>query len=155
LTRFAWRSKQNLDFAFLMLQARNRGKLYLQLEDDVLAKEGFISTIYNFAMDRIVRKKPWIVIEFSELGFIGKLFNSENLIMFAQYLVMFYRDKPVDWLLESFLETKVCTPEQERQKCESTKSKLRVAHKPSLFQHIGTQSSLKGREEDGVIGDLY
>lgn len=45
-------------------------------------------------MDRIVRKKPWIVIEFSELGFIGKLFNSENLIMFAQYLVMFYRDKP-------------------------------------------------------------
>ena len=39
LTRFAWRSKQNLDFAFLMLQVKSRGKLYLQLEDDVLTKE--------------------------------------------------------------------------------------------------------------------
>ncbi len=49
--RVIWRSKQNLDYAFLMMYAANgRGTFYVQLEDDVLTKPGYLSTMREFAL---------------------------------------------------------------------------------------------------------
>lgn len=36
MERVTWRSKQALDFSFLMMYAKDRGTFYVQLEDDVL-----------------------------------------------------------------------------------------------------------------------
>lgn len=38
----------------------------------------------------------WDMLEFSSLGFIGKLFRSEDLSRVVNFLLMFYKDKPVD-----------------------------------------------------------
>lgn len=70
--RVKWRTKQNLDFAFLMMYAQPRGTFYVQLEDDILAKKNFISTMKNYALQKISEKAPWFVLEFCQLGFIGK-----------------------------------------------------------------------------------
>ena len=67
-----WRSKQNLDFAFLMSYAQKRGTFYVQLEDDILAKKNFISTMKSFALQKISAKENWFVLDFCQLGFIGE-----------------------------------------------------------------------------------
>lgn len=70
--RVKWRSKQNLDMAFLMMYAQPRGLFYVQLEDDILAKKNCVSTMRTFALEKMARKEPWFVLVFCQLGFIGK-----------------------------------------------------------------------------------
>lgn len=70
--RVRWRSKQNLDFGFLMAYAQPKATFYVQLEDDILAKRGFVTIMKNFALDKTARKEPWFVLDFCQLGFIGK-----------------------------------------------------------------------------------
>lgn len=74
LERVKWRSKQNLDFAYMMAYAQPKATFYVQLEDDILAKRGFISTMKNFALEKSAKKDApaWFVLEFCQLGFIGE-----------------------------------------------------------------------------------
>ncbi|KAJ9594645.1 hypothetical protein L9F63_027372, partial [Diploptera punctata] len=51
--RVRWRTKQNLDFAFLMMYSQPKATFYVQLEDDILAKKNFISTMKNYALQKI------------------------------------------------------------------------------------------------------
>merc|ERR1711893_578481 len=89
-----------------MMHAKDRGTFYVQLEDDVLTKKGYISTMKKFALGRIAEKKPWFVIDFCQLGFIGKMFKSVELPWLVNFFLMFYNDKPVDWLLENLIQKK-------------------------------------------------
>lgn len=41
---------------------------------------------------------------------IGKLFKSENLTDFIRFFLMFYKDKPIDWLLGDIIQVKMCNP---------------------------------------------
>ncbi|XP_071128021.1 alpha-1,3-mannosyl-glycoprotein 4-beta-N-acetylglucosaminyltransferase B-like isoform X1 [Mytilus edulis] len=141
--RVKWRTKQNLDFSFLMLYARTRGIYYVQLEDDVLAKPGYFTIMKTFAEQQ--SQKDWILLEFSSLGFIGKMFKSSKLPIVVEFFLMFFKDKPIDWLLDYLLAVKVCNPEKDSKHCNRMKQEVRVRFKPSLFQHVGMQSSLKGK----------
>ncbi|XP_067003248.1 alpha-1,3-mannosyl-glycoprotein 4-beta-N-acetylglucosaminyltransferase B isoform X2 [Anabrus simplex] len=180
--RVRWRSKQNLDFAFLMMYAQPKGTFYVQLEDDILAKKNFVSTMKNYALQKISEKAPWFVLEFCQLGFIGKMFKCVELPWLVQFFLMFYNDKPVDWLLDHLISTKICSLDKDgmmshsdvmepsssqnarpaflgtkkdgghrrvvdyhKKQCKKAKSQLWLQYKPSLFQHIGTHSSLKGK----------
>ena len=46
-------------------------------------------------------------------GCAGKLFKSYDLPFIVEFILMFYRDKPVDWLLDHLLYVKVCNPEKD------------------------------------------
>ncbi|XP_037253186.1 alpha-1,3-mannosyl-glycoprotein 4-beta-N-acetylglucosaminyltransferase-like protein MGAT4D isoform X1 [Falco biarmicus] len=140
--RVRWRTKQNLDYSFLMLYAQPKGTFYLQLEDDIIAKPGYIQSIKDFAAKQ---SQEWMILEFSQLGFIGKLFKSEDLPLIVDFFLMFYKDKPIDWLMDHLLWVKVCNPEKDAIHCEKEKAKLRIRAKPSLFQHVGIYSSLAGK----------
>jgi len=48
LKRVQWRSKQNLDYAFLMMYSQTRGFYYVQLEDDIITKPKFVQIYKNF-----------------------------------------------------------------------------------------------------------
>ncbi|CAH0383069.1 unnamed protein product [Bemisia tabaci] len=143
--RVKWRSKQNLDYAFLMMYAQSRGMFYVQLEDDILAKTNFITTMKSVALKAIVRRQNWFVLDFCQLGFIGKMFKCFELPWIIQFFIMFFNDKPCDWLLENIIHTKVCRLDDDDKKCKKRKAKIWVQYEPSLFQHIGTTSSLKGK----------
>ncbi|XP_010217988.1 PREDICTED: glycosyltransferase 54 domain-containing protein [Tinamus guttatus] len=140
--RVRWRTKQNLDYSFLMLYAQPKGTFYLQLEDDIIAKSEYFQAINNFAAKQ---SQEWMILEFSQLGFIGKLFKSEDLPFIVDFFLMFHKDKPIDWLLDHLLWVKVCNPEKDAVHCEKEKAKLRIRAKPSLFQHVGIHSSLSGK----------
>lgn len=149
LERVKWRSKQNLDFAYLMAYAHSKGTFYVQLEDDILTKRQFITTMKKFALIKSALTKPdqpdWFVLDFCQLGFIGKMFKSAELPYLITYFQMFYNDKPVDWLLTYFIESKVCRTDKDQKHCNLEKARYWQHFRKSLFQHIGTSSSLKGK----------
>eukprot|EP00064_Thunnus_orientalis_P009849 superscaffoldBa00001276_g9875 len=141
--RVKWRTKQNLDFSFLMLYAQDKGTFYVQLEDDVVAKADYYNAMKTFAIQEA--SKQWLYLEFSQLGFIGKMFRTSDLPMIAEFFLMFHRDKPIDWLLDHILWVKVCNPEKDAKDCNQRKALLKQRYKPSLFQHVGLHSSLPGK----------
>ena len=143
-SRFNWRCQQVLDFAWLMTHASAKGVYYLQLEDDVLATKGFVSTILAFTAKKTVSNKDWFVINYCKLGFIGKLFKARDLPHFVQFLVLFYTAKPVDWLLDRYLNVLHCRNADNVKECTRTKSRYSVFG-PALFQHVGVHSSLAGK----------
>lgn len=108
MERVKWRTKQNLDFVFLMAYAQPKGTFYVQLEDDILAKHNFITTMKDYAIEVTSKKPNWFVLDFCQLGFIGKLFKSAELPWAITFIQMFYNDKPVDWLLDYLVITKIC-----------------------------------------------
>ncbi|CAL8358700.1 unnamed protein product [Merluccius merluccius] len=141
--RVKWRTKQTLDFSFLMLYAQDKGTYYVQLEDDIVATAGYYETMKSYAIQQ--SSHQWLFLEFSQLGFIGKMFHAHDLQMIAEFFLMFHKDKPIDWLLDHILWVKVCNPEKDEKDCNAQKSLIKHRHKPSLFQHVGLHSSLSGK----------
>ena len=70
MERVSWRSKQALDFSFLMMYAKDRGTFYVQLEDDVLTKkvrncvELFRNLKWNFSR---ISYQLWNVLPWGKL----------------------------------------------------------------------------------------
>uniref|UniRef100_A0A8C3ALW8 Alpha-1,3-mannosyl-glycoprotein 4-beta-N-acetylglucosaminyltransferase A n=1 Tax=Cyclopterus lumpus TaxID=8103 RepID=A0A8C3ALW8_CYCLU len=142
--RVKWRTKQNLDYSFLMMYAVSKGVYYVQLEDDIVAKPNYFATMKNFALQ--LSSEDWMILEFSQLGFIGKMFQAPDLNLIVEFIFMFYKEKPIDWLLDHILWVKSAILRKMRYKhCERQKSSLRVRFRPSLFQHVGLHSSLAGK----------
>lgn len=126
--RVTFRSKQNVDYAFLMNYAGGQGQYYLQLEDDVTSAENFVTAIAKNIHQH--KSTSWATLEFSTLGYIGKLYKAVHLPLLARFLFLFYQEMPCDWLLSHFRTLLV--------------QKAPIVIKPSLFQHIGTFSSFQG-----------
>jgi len=70
--RVIWRSKQNLDYAFIMMYCQPKGSFYVQIEDDIITKPQFHTIMKNTALQRIANGQEWFLLDFGELGFIGK-----------------------------------------------------------------------------------
>ena len=110
------------------------------------------------------------MIEFSPLGFIGKLFKTSDLTFFINMFILFsnYRVnlffilnilkiktdyflikniKPVDMLHSVVLDLIACNPSKDNSKCEENLKKISKKYASSLFQHIGIESSLKGKTQ--------
>ncbi|XP_029993811.1 alpha-1,3-mannosyl-glycoprotein 4-beta-N-acetylglucosaminyltransferase C-like isoform X2 [Sphaeramia orbicularis] len=128
--RVSFRSKQNVDYSFLIHYSAGLGKYYLQLEDDVSSAKNFLSTIKLRINEQNTKKTTWAMLEFSVLGYIGKLYKSAHLPLLARFLFLFYQEMPCDWLMTHF--RLVMT------------QKDTILFKPSLFQHMGTFSSFQG-----------
>ncbi|XP_021954594.1 alpha-1,3-mannosyl-glycoprotein 4-beta-N-acetylglucosaminyltransferase B [Folsomia candida] len=143
--RTRWRTKQNLDYAYLMMYAKNRGKYYVQLEDDVLSRRGFITTMKDFALKTTVKTSDWFMLDFCQLGFIGKLFRGSDLWKLVEFILLFFKDKPGDWLLSHFFSVKYCKLDYNHKRCLRELERHWIHFKPSLFQHIGMISSLNGK----------
>lgn len=69
--------------------------------------------IKQFTASTTVANPGWFFIEYCQVGGIGKLFKSVDLMHFITYVQLFYNNLPIDWLLESYLADKVCTIEKQ------------------------------------------
>ncbi|XP_050413868.2 alpha-1,3-mannosyl-glycoprotein 4-beta-N-acetylglucosaminyltransferase C-like isoform X2 [Patella vulgata] len=124
--RVKWRSKQNLDYAYLMAYSANLSQYYLQLEDDLLTREGYLDNIKEFIKEH--KKHDWAMLDFNESGFIGKLYHSPDIVKLATVLKSFFNEKPCDYLISDFLKLML--------------QQKRYYYKPKLFRHLGLHSSL-------------
>ncbi|NWW02715.1 MGT4C acetylglucosaminyltransferase, partial [Oreocharis arfaki] len=126
--RVRFRSKQNVDYAFLLAFAANLSSYYLMIEDDVWSAKSFLTAIRRALASQ--EGSNWATLEFSKLGYIGKLYRSSDLPRLAHFLLLFYQEMPCDWLLVHFRQLLA--------------QKDVIRFKPSLFQHMGLYSSFQG-----------
>lgn len=128
MERVQWRAKQNVDFAYLCLYSRNISDYYIQLEDDVLSAKNFS----NYIRVQIENtSNSWFMLEFSRLGFIGKLFKSADIDWVANFLLKYYETRPGDLLLGKMLAV--------------AGQNTPIHADFSLFQHNGKFSSLENK----------
>ncbi|KAL1775530.1 alpha-1,3-mannosyl-glycoprotein 4-beta-N-acetylglucosaminyltransferase MGAT4E isoform X1 [Sigmodon hispidus] len=93
-------SKQNVDHAFLMSFASKLSMYFLLIEDDVFCAPNFVTHIHSKVINR--KSHAWVLLEFSNMGFLGKLFHSRDLPLLARFLLHFHRERPLDWLILHF-----------------------------------------------------
>lgn len=124
--RMFWRSKQTIDFAFLMQFSKSFSPYYLQLEDDVIATQDYDVYIRQYIQEK--EGTFWFNLNFSNLGFIGKLYRSDTLENQARLFRLFYTEMPVDLLMSAY---RVMLGNDE---AETTYFK-------NLFLHVGYESS--------------
>ena len=124
--RMFWRSKQTIDFAFLMQYCKSFSPYYLQLEDDVIATQDYDVYIRQYIKEK--ERTFWFNLDFSNLGFIGKLYRSDTLKNQARFFRLFYTEMPVDLLMSAY---RVILGNEESETTYST----------NLFRHIGYESS--------------
>ncbi len=136
--RVKWRAKQVSDFSFMFLYSQNLSQYYIQIEDDVICAKNFVPAIQSYVKHH--NSHAWAMLEFSELGFIGKLFKSSDLTKLAKYMLTFYDEQPVDWLIRYFRM--------------SMSQKNIYLRKPTLFQHIGLKSSFD-TSQDNKLKDRF
>ncbi|XP_078361234.1 alpha-1,3-mannosyl-glycoprotein 4-beta-N-acetylglucosaminyltransferase C-like [Oculina patagonica] len=136
--RIFWRSKQNIDFAFLMCYCHGLSQYYLHIEDDVLPSPSFYAKLRDFISSV---KKPWPILDATYLGHVAKVYHGNDLENLATYLYLMYDEMPVDWLIDFWRKVKYDRPYDEE-----------FIYPPaSLFQHAGSHSSFaenKGRDTD-------
>ncbi|XP_060035163.1 alpha-1,3-mannosyl-glycoprotein 4-beta-N-acetylglucosaminyltransferase-like protein MGAT4E isoform X2 [Erinaceus europaeus] len=107
-------SRQNVDHAFLLSFASKLSDYFLLLDDNVLCAHHFVSHIS--AKVNAIKPSTWVLLEFSNMGFLGKLFHSEDLPRLAHFLLLFHKEKPLPQLLPRFRalldqkESQVCRP---------------------------------------------
>lgn len=93
-----------------------------------------------------------MILQFSQLGIIGQMFKSLDLSLIVESILVFYRDKPIDWLRDHILWVKVCNPEKNAKLWDPHKAYLRVRFNLSLFQFVSTQSLLAGGQDPETEG---
>ena len=145
LKRVHWRTKQNLDFAYLMMYSYSRGDYYIQLEDDVIAAPEYVSLIKKCITDLKNNNTEWFTVKFCRLGFIGQLLKCQDLPQLITFLLIFHEDQPSDWLLDYLVQVRTCRKDKNDKDCRKRKDSLWRTYPNSLFQHIGYHSSLDGK----------
>ncbi|XP_053515491.1 alpha-1,3-mannosyl-glycoprotein 4-beta-N-acetylglucosaminyltransferase-like protein MGAT4E [Artibeus jamaicensis] len=93
-------SKQNVDHAFLVSFAAGLSDYFLLLEDDAFCAPNFITHIRRRLGS--MSRTPWVLMELSNLGLLGKLLHGRDLPLLAHFLLLFHKEKPLDQLLPHF-----------------------------------------------------
>ncbi|KAL6742449.1 hypothetical protein Aduo_015598 [Ancylostoma duodenale] len=143
LDRMFWRTKQNIDYIYIMTYASQRCEYYMQLEDDVVAAASYARVLFNYIA--VKSGTEWFVISFSTMGFIGKLFSGASLKYMTYAIALYYRYKPVDWIFEDVLRSRYCSLDKSSQDCTQAVSSHQLSSGASQFQHVGQISSLSGK----------
>ncbi|KAM6217316.1 alpha-1,3-mannosyl-glycoprotein 4-beta-N-acetylglucosaminyltransferase-like protein MGAT4E [Rhynchocyon petersi] len=130
----AFYSKQNVDYAFLMSYATNLSDYFLLLEDNVFCSPNFVSQIRGKVTD--MNFHQWALMEFSNMGLLGKLFHSKDLPLLTQFILLFYKEKPLDKLIPHFRALLL----QEKP----------ILYRPFLFFHRAPYPNLVNSQTSGV-----
>lgn len=156
--RVMWRSKQNLDVAFLLdhvaRQSFGRCGYFLMMEDDIVTARGFVGKIRKWADAQLLRRTDWTVASFYNpwavqdlemlpamkfFGVIGQLIRIHDVPVVVEFIRRNFDQSPLDWLLVDFFKR--------------FQGRI-VAHTPSYFQHQGETSSFAGKTQEGKSVDF-
>ena len=139
--RTRWRSKQNIDFAFLMCYCKNLATYHLHIEDDVTASPSVFQKLRDFISSQV---KDWPILDVSAMGHVAKVYKSKDLENIASYFFLMYDEKPVDLLVGHWRTIK--NPENPRV----------ILPEGSFFQHRGNRSSLREKKwKKNIWNDRY
>lgn len=98
------------------------------MEDDIYTIPGYLQAIKDYISKF---KEHWVCLEFSELGFIGKLYHSYDINKLAKMVLLFYAQQPCDVTYLNF-------------NTQMLQFKRHIS-RPTIFEHVGYHSSLPGK----------
>ncbi|XP_058131391.1 alpha-1,3-mannosyl-glycoprotein 4-beta-N-acetylglucosaminyltransferase-like protein MGAT4E [Dasypus novemcinctus] len=93
------RFRQKVDYALLMNFASKLSEYFLMIGDNVHCSPKFVSAIY-WALSAW-KEIPWVILEFSNLSFSGKVIHTSDLSRLITFFFLFPKDTP-DLLLSNF-----------------------------------------------------
>lgn len=127
--RRTWRSKENVDNAFVMCYCKDFSQYYIHLEDDVRSSPSFLPKLEHFIHDQ--PNPHWVMLDVAKQESVAKLYQSRDLENAAIFYYLLYDEMPIDWLMNHW--TKIKSVED-----------AEFYNKPlaSLFEHIGVTSTL-------------
>ncbi|XP_048588048.1 alpha-1,3-mannosyl-glycoprotein 4-beta-N-acetylglucosaminyltransferase C isoform X7 [Nematostella vectensis] len=128
--RVHWRSKQAMDFVFLMQYCSGLAENFLVLEDDLKTDGNFLSAIKNCL--NLHKGLDWVHLRFSIWMSFGKFYRESALTNLARYLRMLYFESPWDLLVDKY--HKRLRPDDMAYYCGQ------------VFKHIGNHSSSRNTE---------
>ncbi|XP_007939381.1 alpha-1,3-mannosyl-glycoprotein 4-beta-N-acetylglucosaminyltransferase-like protein MGAT4E [Orycteropus afer afer] len=128
-------AKQNVDHAFLISYATNLSDYFLLIDDNVFCGPNFVSHIQSKVTN--MNSNSWVLLEFSNMGFLGKLFHSRDLTLLAHFLLLFYKEKPLDRLIPHFRTILV----QENP----------ILCRPFLFYHRVSYPTFDGSQKNSAV----
>ena len=105
------------------------GEYFVQLEDDIIAVDGFIQKMKLFIKKN--EKKKWSVLEFIARGFIGMTYKAEHLESLSKFVRYFFWVQPVDLPFHVYNEIFL------------HRNSMEFHIKNPIFKHVETISSLK------------
>ncbi|CAE7029321.1 MGAT4C [Symbiodinium natans] len=147
----ASRKTDNYELAVLLVSAAPLADYYMQVEADVLLKQGFIKTLQSYITAKQQENEPWHMISLSQDGHRRKIWRSASLATFAELLAIF-PDVPPDSLLWDFIDTinnqsapKACAIASSATKFKRADVLLQYHKAEALIEHVGDVSSLEGK----------
>ncbi|VDL77733.1 unnamed protein product [Nippostrongylus brasiliensis] len=111
----------------------------------------FLRVVFNYVT--FLGGRQWFYMDFSRMGFIGKLFRTEELKYVVHSVALYYRYKPVDWILLDIQYCRYCRPDQSMANCNKVIKGIVIGCGATQFQHVGKVSSLSGKVQN--ISDKY
>ncbi|XP_072867522.1 alpha-1,3-mannosyl-glycoprotein 4-beta-N-acetylglucosaminyltransferase-like protein MGAT4E [Chlorocebus sabaeus] len=135
-------SKQNVDHAFLMSFATKLSDYFLLIEDNAFFAPNFVTHIHSRVTT--MKSNSWVLLEFSNMGFLGKLFHSRDLPLLAHFLLLFYKEKPLDSLISHF---RVLLVQESPILCKPFLFYRRASY--TTFDHKQKATALQKKNADG------
>ncbi|KAL4700200.1 hypothetical protein H8957_000193, partial [Semnopithecus entellus] len=135
-------SKQNVDHAFLMSFATKLSDYFLLIEDNAFFAPNFVTHIHSRVTT--MKSNSWVLLEFSNMGFLGKLFHSRDLPLLAHFLLLFYKEKPLDSLISHF---RMLLVQESPILCKPFLFYRRVSY--TAFDHKQKATALQKKNADG------
>ncbi|VDK75924.1 unnamed protein product [Cylicostephanus goldi] len=118
-----------------MAYAKSRCEHYLQLEDNIEAVAAYDRVIFGYITMK--QGKDWFVMDFADMGITGTLFSADSLNYMTTALAMYYRFKPVEWILKDILRNQYCNPEMGDKACAQVQFKQKIENwNQSGLMHI-------------------
>lgn len=133
-SRRMWRSKANVDYAFVMCYCKDFSEYYIHLEDDVKSSPSFFPKLQDFIASQT--NTQWTMLDVAVQGSIAKAYHSQDLENTASFFYIMYDEMPIDWLMERWRPIKDQGPYNNRPLA-------------SLFEHIGVKSTLAEKAPHG------
>ncbi|KAJ7365291.1 Alpha-1,3-mannosyl-glycoprotein 4-beta-N-acetylglucosaminyltransferase C [Desmophyllum pertusum] len=133
-SRRMWRSKANVDYAFVMCYCKDFSEYYIHMEDDVKSSPSFFPKLQDFIASQT--NTQWTMLHVAVQGCIAKAYHSQDLENTASFFYIMYDEMPIDWLMERWRPIKDQGPYNNRPLA-------------SLFEHIGVKSTLAEKAPHG------
>ena len=96
-SRRTWRSKENVDAAFVMCYCKELSLYYLYLEDDVTSSPSFFPKLQAFINTQNV--KPWTMLDVTIQSRKARVYRTRDLGNIASFFYLMNDEMPIDWLM--------------------------------------------------------
>eukprot|EP00434_Breviolum_minutum_P028541 symbB.v1.2.025247.t1/scaffold2442.1/size78961/2 len=150
--RYYRSGREQYELAVLFSAAAALSEYYIQVEDDIVAQEGFVKMLQDYVTQKInSNTTSWNMISTGREGLHRKLFRSHQLIRFAELLPIF-PEVPPDSLLWDYIDVinnmsapKACYIAFSATKIKRSDVILQYHKAEAIIEHVGDVSSLEGK----------